>query len=373
MFGCHKRRPDRPTARPRIGGNPMSETLVRVVLYLNQFFGQVGGEEAAGIGPRLVAEPVGPGRALVPLLGADGALVGTVVCGDNYFAEQPEQAAAEILALVRQAAPTLFLAGPAFNAGRYGQACGALCQAVSRELGIPAVTGMYEENPGVELYHRDVDIVRTGETARNMAADLAAMWRLGRKLVAGEPLGRPRDEGYFPRGRVQPELADRPAAVRAVDMLLAKLTGQPYESEVQLPRFQPVPPPPPVADLRRARIALVTDGGLVPRGNPDGIEPRAATRFGVYSIAGVDDLRGEDYDVAHGGYDTSLVKADPDRLVPVDAARELEAEGVIGDLYDYFLSTCGLSNPLENSRRLGREMAAHLRAAGVDAVILTST
>jgi hypothetical protein len=51
----------------------------------------------------------------------------------------------------------------------------------------------------------------------------------------------------------------------------------------------------------------------------------------------------------------------------VDAARELESAGMIGELYEHFLSTCGLSNPLENSRRLGREMAEHLRAAGVDA------
>ena len=99
----------------------------------------------------------------------------------------------------------------------------------------------------------------------------------------------------------------------------------------------------------------------------------AATRFGVYPIAGLTDLVPEDYDVSHGGYDTSAVKADPDRLVPVDAARELEAAGTIGELYDHFLSTSGLSNPLDNSRRLGREMAEHLREAGVDAVILTST
>src|SRR5207237_587148 len=158
----------------------------------------------------------------------------------------------------------------------------------------------------------------------------------------------------------------QPAAVRAVDMLLAKLASQPYESEVRQPRFQPTPAPPPVADLRRARVALVTDGGLVPRGNPDGMESRAGPRFGVYPIAAA-------ADVPRGGYATSLVKEGPDRLVPVDAARELEEEGAIGDLYDWFLSTCGLANPLDNSRRLGREMAAHLQAAGVDAVILTST
>ena len=351
----------------------MAERPLRVVHYLNQMFGGVGGEEAAGVGPRLVEGPVGAGRALAAALGADGTVVATAICGDNYVAERTEEAIAALVALVRSAAPDLLLAGPAFNAGRYGQACGALCQAVTRELGVPAVTGMADENPGVELYHRDVYVIRTGDTARNLAAELAAMLRLGRKLVAGAPIGRPSEEGYFPRGRVQPELAPQPAAVRTVDMLLAKLSGAPYESEVRLPRFQPVPAPPPVADLRRARVALVTDGGLVPRGNPDGIEARSATRFGAYPIAGVADLRGEDYDVVHGGYDTSLAKEDPDRLVPVDAARELEAAGAIGELYDHFLSTTGLSNPLDNSRRLGREIAEHLRAAGVDAVILTST
>ncbi len=351
----------------------MQQRPLRIVHYLNQMFGGVGGEEAAGIGPRVVEGPVGPGRALQPALAPGEAIVATVICGDNYVAERTEAAVAELVALVRAAAPDLLLAGPAYNAGRYGQACGALCAAVTRALGVPAVTGMADENPGVELYHREVYVVRTGDTARTIANDLAAMLRLGRKLVAGEPIGRPSEEGYFPRGQVRPAIADKPAAERAVEMLLAKLAGRPYESEVRLPRFRPVPAPPPVPDLRRARIALVTDGGLVPRGNPDGIESRAATKFGVYPIAGVRDLRPDDYEVVHGGYDTSYVQADPDRLVPVDAARELEAAGVIGELYDHFLSTTGLSNPLENSRRLGREMAAHLRAAGVDAVVLTST
>lgn len=350
----------------------MAQQGLRIVHFLNQMFGGLGGEEAADAPPRSVEGAVGPGRALAPQLGGD-QLVATLICGDNYVAEHLDEAIATLVTLAREARPDLLLAGPAFNAGRYGQACGALCAAVQRELGIPAVTGMAEENPGVELYHRAVYIVRTGDTARNMAADLGAMLRLGRKLARGEPLGRPRSEGYFPRGEIRPERADRPAAVRAVDMLLAKLAGQPFDTEVVLPRFRPVPPPPPVPDLRRARVALVTDGGLVPRGNPDGIESRSATKFGVYSIAGKRDLDAADYEVSHGGYDTSLVQADPDRLVPVDAARELEEAGVIGQLHDYFLSTTGLTNPLANSRRLGREMAAYLRQAGVDAVILTST
>jgi len=41
----------------------------------------------------------------------------------------------------------LVIAGPAFNAGRYGTACGAICAAVQQELKIPAVTAMFPEIP----------------------------------------------------------------------------------------------------------------------------------------------------------------------------------------------------------------------------------
>jgi glycine reductase len=180
-------------------------------------------------------------------------------------------------------------------------------------------------------------------------------------------------DGYFSRGILKAERAEEPAAHRAVDMLLAKLGGRSFESEVELPTFTPTPAADPVVDLKKATVALVTDGGLVPVGNPDGIANRAATNFGVYSIEGLDRLDPDDYEVSHGGYDTGFVKADPHRLVPLDVARELERMGLIGRLYENFLVTTGLANPLENSRRLGREMAEHLKADGVDAVILTST
>jgi glycine reductase len=156
-------------------------------------------------------------------------------------------------------------------------------------------------------------------------------------------------------------------------MLLAKMGGRPFETEVELPTFTPTLAAPPVPDLRRAVVALVTDGGLVPLGNPDGIENRAATKFGHYSIAGLDELDPANYEVSHGGYDTAFVKADPHRLVPLDVAREMERAGAFARLYPEFLSTTGLANPLENSRRIGREMADYLKADGVDAVILTST
>ncbi|MGH2520731.1 MAG: glycine/betaine/sarcosine/D-proline family reductase selenoprotein B, partial [Chloroflexota bacterium] len=285
--------------------------VTRVALYLNQFFGQLGGEEAAAAPPRLEREVKGPGRALVGLLDGSEELVGTIVCGDSYAGDHPERAAAECLALLRELHPDVLLAGPAFNAGRYGVACGALCKAAASELGVCAITGMFEENPGAELYRRDVLIVRTGMNAATMRDTLATMLRLARKQRLAEPLGLPADDGYLEQGKLQPAVADQPAANRLVDMLLAKLHGQPFRTEVPLPVFTPPPAPEPLDDLSTKLVALVTDGGLVPAGNPDGIEAAAATKFGVYSVAGRDALESADYDVSHGGYDNRYVKADP--------------------------------------------------------------
>jgi glycine reductase len=299
--------------------------------------------------------------------------VATVRCGDNYVAERPEAALAELVSLVGAQKPDLLVAGPAFQAGRYGVACGALCAAVERHLGVPAVTGMHEENPGVDLYRRPVHIARTGADTGRMLDEARRVVGLGLKLARREPLGPPEAEGYFARGVTKNVATRATAAERATAMLLDKLAGRPVASEVPLPSFDPVPPPARVGDMRRATIALVTDGGLVPRGNPDGIEALAATRFGGYEIAGLTRLDPGQYDNVHRGYDTTYVKQDPHRLVPLDVARELEQAGAVGKLHEIVYSTTGVATTLANSQRMGREIAARLKAAGVTGVILTST
>jgi glycine reductase len=108
-------------------------------------------------------------------------------------------------------------------------------------------------------------------------------------------------------------------------------------------------------------------------GNPDGIEAIAATRYGAYGIEGRPGLDPARYDNVHRGYDTTFVKQDPHRLVPVDVAREMEREGTIGKLHETVYSTTGVATTLAHSERMGQEIAAQLRAARVDAVILTST
>jgi glycine reductase len=202
---------------------------------------------------------------------------------------------------------------------------------------------------------------------------VATMAKLGKKLVARQPVGLPAEEGYISRGLLRDQLGDKTAATRMIDMLIAKMDGEKFDSEMLPNAFAPVPMPARIKDMSKAKLMVITDGGLVPKGNPDKIEGTAATRWGAYNIAGSDDLRSEDYEVSHGGYDTRFVQDDPDRLVPLDALRELEKSGVIGKLHEEFLSTCGRSNPLSNTRRLGREMVEKIKRDGVDAVILTST
>jgi glycine reductase len=345
---------------------------MRIVHYLNRFFGGLGGEEAAGTGPETRDGAVGPGRLIEQLLADGSQVVKTITAGDNYAAENLDDLTAYVLREVKDAGAELFFAGPCFEAGRYGVASGALCTAVQAQLGIPVVTGMAAENPGVDLYRRDLYIVDSGINVASMRDVLTRMCVIARKLAGNEAIGLPAEEGYIARGLLRDAFVEKTAAERLVDMVYAKATGRPYESEFTRPVFSPVPAPPPVADLSKARVAIVTDGGVVPKGNPDKISARAATNWGSYDISGLSGLAGEDYEVSHTGYDTRYVREDPDRMVPVDAMRDLEKQGVVGELYDHFISTSGLANPLENSRRLGREIAEKLKDEGVDAVLLVS-
>ena len=131
----------------------------RVVHYINQFFAQIGGEEMAHVQPEYREGPVGPGLAFNASFGEHAEIVGTVICGDSYFNENMEEAKAELIEMIDAAKPDLFIAGPAFNAGRYGVACGAIAEAVQQQLNIPVLTGMYEENPGADMYKTNVYII----------------------------------------------------------------------------------------------------------------------------------------------------------------------------------------------------------------------
>lgn len=351
----------------------METRPLRIVHYLNQFFGGIGGEDKAHVAPQLKTGPVGPGVAAQRALGSRGEVVATIVCGDNYFAEKIEDATAEIINLIRSQQPDAVIAGPAFEAGRYGIACGAVCKAVKDQLGIPAVTGMYKENAGADLFRNHIYIIETENTAKKMFEAISKMVDITCRISANEKLGRPSVEGYLPRGVLENEISDQLGAERVVSMLLAKIQGELFETEVPLPKYDRVSPAPSIQDLRSAKIALVTDGGLVRIGNPEKIETQRATRFASYSINDADALTAGDYEVSHIGYTPVYVTQDPNRLVPVDVVRDLEKEGIIGKLHEEFYSTTGACGIVDNMKKIGEGIAKRLKEEGVTGVILTST
>jgi len=362
----------------------MSEKKLKVVHYLNQFFGQIGGEEKADIGFMVKTGPVGPGLALQKALGERAEVVATIVCGDNYFSKSPEEAGKEGLQLIEPHHPHLFFAGPAFAAGRYGVACGGICRAVSEGLEIPVITGMYQENPGVDMYRKHAYICKTGNSARDMAESISHMTRLAFKLISGERgadlvsrenLPRPDEYDYYSRVILRNEYTDQTAAERSVEKLLAKLRGEPFASEVILPRFEKVVPPPPIKDLRACEIILVSDGGLVPKGNPDGLSGRGNLRWTTYEIDAFlpAHFNSSAYEIAHTGYFPVQILEDPNRLVPVDVMRDLVKEGRVGKLHPTFFSTSGNATVARRCAEMGDEMGAEMKKRGVSAVILTST
>ena len=345
---------------------------LRVVHYINQFYGGIGGEEHAGHKPECREGIVGPGMAINGAFGDNAEIVGTVICGDSYFNENVEEATKAVLEMVAKLKPDVFIAGPAFNAGRYGMACGAVSKAVAADIGIPVATAMYEENPGVDSFRRDVYILKTGDSAAAMRTAAPALAAFALKLAKGEKLA-PEADGYFPRGVRKNVFVEETGAKRAVDMLIKKMKAQPFTTEYAMPQFDNVAPNAPVADITKATVALVTSGGIVPKTNPDRIESSSASKYGTYSIAGVSDLTEASHETAHGGYDPVYANADADRVLPVDVMRELEKEGKIGKLYETFHTTVGNGTSVASSKGFAAEYAQKLVSAGVDAVILTST
>ncbi len=345
---------------------------LRVVHYINQFFAGLGGEEKTNIEPEVREGKVGPGAAFAASLGQEAEIVATVICGDSFYNENLDEARQRVLNMIKEQEADLFIAGPAFNAGRYGVACGDICNTVSQELKIPVVTGMYIENPGVDLYRKYIDIVRTGNSAADMRNAVRVMSKALLKLSKGEGLS-PQEDGIMEKGIRKNLFKEIRGSQRAIDMLLAKLKGSPFETEYPMPDFDRVEPSPPIEDVGRAKIALVTSGGIVPKGNPDSIEASSASKYGKYDIEGIRDLTSDEYQTAHGGYDPVYATDDPDRVVPVDVLRDMEEEGVIGELHRYFYSTTGNGTSVANSEKFAIEIAKELKEDGVDAVILTST
>ena len=347
--------------------------MKKVIVFVNQFFGQVGGEEMAGIAPELREGQIGPALALKPLL-KDAQITHTILCGDNYMASNTQEALDTIRGFLNGLEFDMLIAGPAFNAGRYGFSCGEVCKMVGETFGVPTVTSMAETNPGAELYRKATYILKGSASAAGMRKDVPKMAALANKLLQGEEILGAQAEGYFPRG-IRKEVfyeGKKNASDRAIDMLLAKLSGKPYVSEYKVEQEAPVKPLPAFNPVGK-RIAFMTTGGFVPAGNPDHIASGSCTHYGKYYIGDQKELKPGEWISVHGGYNVNFVAENPMLLVPLDALLQHMAEGHFGSLHPYVYSLSGNQTTKSDSQRMAREILAEMRKDGVEAVIVGST
>jgi glycine reductase complex component B subunit gamma len=353
--------------------------MIRIVHILNQFFAGIGGEDKADIPVAVADGAVGAARGLQAQFADRGQVVATVYFGDNYFHEHKDAALAALIAALEKHQPDAVVAGPAFNAGRYGLACAEICQAVSAKLGLRCVTGMEPENPGVGVYrdyHNDkVFLLPTAETASGMARALTAMAPFARRLAEGVEMGPASAEGYLPRGIRRLVRVDRTGADRAIDMLLAKVAGQPFTTEVPMEVWDKVEPAPALADASAANLAVICTGGVVPWGNPDGFKTYRNTFWRKYNFSELAKLEPGKWEAVHGGYNVAFMNQNPHYGMPLDALRQLEAEGKIGrgKLYPAYYVIPGNQGSPAVMRRVGQEISADLKKDGVQGVLLVAT
>ena len=346
---------------------------IRVLHFINQFFGGIGGEEHANVGVEVREGAVGLGRALQLALGDAGAIVATVIGGDNYMVEHEDEAIKAVGEAIATFQPGLVVAGPAFDAGRYGLACAAVCvEAQSR--GIPAVTSMHPDNPGVLTHRKELLAVPTGIDVTEMRSIVARMARLGLKAASGQELGPAVEDDYISRGFRKSAMREKTGAEAAIDMLEARVTGKAFVSEVYRRDYDPIPVPDPIDDLSGVTLALISTGGLVPMGNPDHLEQGRTTEFaGRYDVSELKEFTITEWETIHTTQGNVPNETDTNYLMPLRSLRELEARGEIGGLYPYFFSTAGNGMAVKAATRIGEEIAEELTDAGVEAALLVAT
>ena len=191
------------------------------------------------------------------------------------------------------------------------------------------------------------------------------------KRLSGEELLPAEQDALCTRGLKKNIIMEKSAAARGVDMLLAKHRGEKLQTEIPIPISELVAPAPAVT-TGPIKLALVTDGGLMLKGNPERMPSGRCERYYELNAEGKDRLDSNDYEVNHFGYDGRYVTADPHRLVPLDAAKALEKDGLL-TIHPIIYSTAGAATAVENAASIGKGIAEELKKAGIQAAILTST
>lgn len=252
--------------------------------------------------------------------------------------------------------------------------CGEVCKHITENYPVTAITCMNEENPGVDAFAKipNVYVMKGNKSSAKMRKDASTMARIAAKVLAGEEILWADAEGYFPHGiRVDVKCEEAPTD-RAIAMMLAKLSGQPYKTEFPIEQADTVTPAKGI-ETSKSKIGIITTGSLVPVGNPDRIPSGTASVWKRYDITEIDAFKKGEYYSVHGGFSTDNVNKDPEVQVPLSAIKAAAEEGKIGILDNYYYVTTGNLTILKEARKMGAEISAQLKEDGVQGVIFVST
>ena len=335
---------------------------LRVVHYLNQFFGGIGGEEQADVGVSASARARWARAALLEkALGDDARIEATL---DRRRQLRQRARADEAVARDRRRArpPPARRGGgrPGVRLRTLRPGVRARVQAWPAERGIAAITAMHPENPGASSARREplhrpdrrVDDVHAGRARRRWPrwrgdsgrGEIARARRGGRLHAAGRaPRPRPRAPGLSARARHAARQAARPAV--PVGGAVRRARARDAGGADRRPRRAPASPWSPPA-------------GSCARATPTSQVSANAVRYHRHTVAELESLSPKEWEAYHAGYFNHIVNSNPNYILPLSFLRDLERQGKVGRVHEHIYALPGVSTPVAV---VGRARAQHRR------------
>jgi D-proline reductase (dithiol) PrdB len=148
--------------------------------------------------------------------------------------------------------------------------------------------------------------------------------------------------------------------------ILAEYIRQEWAPDFQYAQYETIPWTPLRVALQSARVALVTTAGVHLRSDSPFLGIDDATPREIPGMTPASEIT-----ASHPFFETTELEQDIDAIFPVTRLCELQHQGIIAHVAPTHYSFMGMIPHWQRLERPATDVAEKLRAAGVDAVILT--
>jgi len=160
---------------------------MKLVLILDQIQAGAGGKEHADEPMHAKAGPIGSAKMFESIFKElDIKVIGTLYCGDAYYAQNTKEVQAKMVGMVKKLQPDAVLCGPAFNYEGYAKMAAELTYQIQEQCAIPVVAACSQENESVIQEFKDkihiVKMPKKGgigltDSLKNMSTILYKMYK----------------------------------------------------------------------------------------------------------------------------------------------------------------------------------------------------